>query len=319
MNARMRIPDFFIIGAPKCGTTALYSYLREHPHVFMPELKEPHFFCHDLHFPPRSAVRDRDAYLKLFAAAPDGALVGEASASYLYSEVAIPEILKVNERAKFIVILRNPVDMAYSFHSQLLSNLTEDIPHFPTAWQAQKDRSEGRNLPKYCVEPKFLQYRSIGSFSTQISRLMQFAARDRVFVCVFEEFTREPKRIYASMLRFLDLPAADRGSFPKVNANKQYRSMLLNRLLRRPPGPLDKLYAPLKRCANALGLRPRDLLERANSRRVPRPPLDSGFRAQLQAEFAPDIERLEDLLDQNLELWRDRARLEASSDRVAPG
>jgi Sulfotransferase domain len=314
----VRFPDFFIVGAPKCGTTALYTYLREHPGVFMPELKEPHFFCHDLRFPQRSAVRDRDVYLKLFAGASDNTLLGEASASYLYSEVAIPEILKVNQRAKFIVILRNPVDMAYSFHSQLLSNLTEDISHFPTAWQAQEARRYGRNLPKHCIEPKFLQYKLVCSFSSQISRLMRVAPRDQVFVCIFEEFICEPKRIFASMLRFLDLAAADRVSFPQVNANKQYRSMLLNRLLRRPPGPLDKLYSPLKRFANALGLRPRDLLERANSRLVARPPLDSRVRAQLQAEFAPDIERLEQLLDHDLERWRDGARAEVSSDRVAP-
>ncbi|MGH6917730.1 MAG: sulfotransferase, partial [Geminicoccaceae bacterium] len=84
MKHTMRIPDFFIVGAPKCGTTALYNYLRDHPRIFLPERKEVHFFCDDLNFPTRSAIRDWNEYLALFVGATDYMLIGETSASYLY-------------------------------------------------------------------------------------------------------------------------------------------------------------------------------------------------------------------------------------------
>jgi hypothetical protein len=303
----MPVPDFYIVGAPKCGTTALYSYLKEHPGVFMPDRKELHYFCRDLQFPARSAVRDREEYLGFFGAAPPHAVIGEASASYLYSEVAVSEILRVNPRAKFIAILRNPVDMAFSFHSQLLGNLNEDIPDFPTAWDAQAARQAGSRLPKHCAEPKFLQYKAVCSFSTQIARLLQSAPREQVLVYIFEEFVRDPRQIYSNVLRFLGLPDQERESFAKVNANKRYRSMFLNRLLRRPPRALEGIYLPLKRCANAVGVRPRGWLERINSKRVPRRALDGSFRARLEAEFAPDIAQLEQLLGRPLEVWHQHA------------
>jgi hypothetical protein len=76
----LRRPQFFIVGAPRCGTTALYTYLRQHPRIFMPECKEPHFFCDDLDLPDR--VRASDAYSDLFAPAPNDSLLGEASVYY---------------------------------------------------------------------------------------------------------------------------------------------------------------------------------------------------------------------------------------------
>ena len=301
----MRVPDFFVVGAPKCGTTALYSYLRDHPRIFMPERKEIHYFCDDLNFPKRSAIRDWTEYLDLFIGATSDMRIGETSASYLYSDVAIHNIMNANSNAKLIAILRNPVDMAYSFHAQLLSNLNEDTNDFSKAWSLQESRQNGVNIPKYCTEPKFLQYKSVCCFSSQITRLMQSAGgRDNVLIVIFENFAREPRIVYERILDFLDLPSDGRTSFPKVNANMAYRSALLNRLVRRPPGPVDALYSTMKRGANALGLRPRRLLERINAQRTPRAKLDADFRRHLEAEFAPDIERLEAILGCKLDAWR---------------
>lgn len=299
----MRVPDFFIVGAPKCGTTALHRYLREHPQIFMPEKKEPHYYSRDLNFPSHTAIRSRDDYLGLFAAAPKNVLTGEASASYLYSEVAIPEILRANPAARFIAILRNPVDMAYAFHSQLLTNLNEDVGDFQTAWQLQANRSAGRDLPRLCTEPKFLQYKAVCSLSEQISRLLQRVPAEQIMICIFEDFKREPKTTYESILRFLDLPSDGRTDFPIANPNRVYRNPHLNRLVRRAPRFLGAVYLPLKRCANGLGLRPRAMLERLNGRHVPRAVLDPRFRSTLETEFSADIARLEELLGRGLELW----------------
>ncbi len=304
----MRVPDFFIIGAPKCGTTALHSYLRDHPRIFMPERKEIHFFCEDLNFPRRSSVRDRDEYLGLFAAATDDMLIGEGSASYLYSDVAVAKILTANPNAKLIAILRNPVEMAYSFHSQLLTNLNEDVTDFRAAWSLQANRRNGMDIPQLCSEPRFLQYRSVCCFPDQIDRLIrQVQDRGNVLICIFEDLAKEPRAVYERILEFLDLPSDGRTSFEKVNANTVYRSALLNRLVRRPPPALDAAYALMKRGANSLGLRPRGLVERINARRTPRARLADDVRVQLEAEFAPDIVRLETILGRSLDVWRRHA------------
>ena len=96
--------DFCILGAPKCGTTALYAYLRTNPQVFMPQIKEPHFYSDDiarfddgLNRPPQS----RQDYCEMFASAADEQLLGEASTLYLFSERAVPNILKDSPDARF--------------------------------------------------------------------------------------------------------------------------------------------------------------------------------------------------------------------------
>ena len=137
------MPDFFIAGAPKCGTTALFSYLQTHPGIFLPaerpgtsrlSAKEPHYYCTD--FPNYRRCRSREDYLRLFTDAAAGTLVGEASVWYLYSEVAIPRIMAEIPKAKFIVLLRNPVNMAHSLHNLLYHTLDEDIADFGCAWEA---------------------------------------------------------------------------------------------------------------------------------------------------------------------------------------
>src|SRR5882757_7658017 len=139
-------PDFFIVGAPKCGTTALYRCLEAHPEIFVPERKELHHFGTDLYSP--TYVRQLDEYLSLFAAAGDAKRVGEASVWYLFSKRAATEINAFNPQASVIIMLRNPVEMLHSLHSQHLYNGTEEISDFATALNAEGDRKMGRCLPK---------------------------------------------------------------------------------------------------------------------------------------------------------------------------
>jgi hypothetical protein len=136
-----RRPDFFIVGAFKSGTTALYEYLRQHPQVFMPFHKEPLFFGDDL--TRRYGRMTLDHYLSLFKEAGEGQRVGEASAWYLYSQCAANEIRGFSADAQIIVMLRNPVDVMHAQHSQLLFNAAEDIPDFGAALEAEPSRRNG--------------------------------------------------------------------------------------------------------------------------------------------------------------------------------
>jgi hypothetical protein len=112
-------PNFFIVGAPKCGTTALYEYLQPHPRIFLSRIKEPHYFARDLGSYPR--IKTAQEYAGIFAESTSEHLaLGEASVYYLRSAVAIPLIREFNPAARLIAMFRNPVDMVYSLHSQLL-------------------------------------------------------------------------------------------------------------------------------------------------------------------------------------------------------
>ena len=132
-------PSFFIIGAPKCGTTTLYSWLKSHPDIFMPGGKEPHFFAQNLS-DRYCRIRHHDDYMALFDSARNDQCCGEASVLYSMHPQAIEAILEWSPVAKFIFMLRNPVDMAPSYHRQLLINLEEDIEDFEQAWHLQENR-----------------------------------------------------------------------------------------------------------------------------------------------------------------------------------
>ena len=125
----MRKPDFFIAGAPKCGTTAMHTYLQTHPEVFVSKVKEPSFFATDLHN-SNPLVCNIEEYLSLFAEVRDEKRVGEASTGYFYSQNAAKELKEFNPSASIIIMLRNPVDMMYSLHGQLLYQGNEDLVNF---------------------------------------------------------------------------------------------------------------------------------------------------------------------------------------------
>src|SRR5690349_13337870 len=136
----MKRPDFFLVGAPKCGTSLMDTYLARHPDVFMCS-KEPHYFGADLAFnnPPRSL----ENYLSLFEGSDAAKRVGDSSVWYLWSRTAAAEIKEFAPEASILVMLRNPVSMMHSLHSHLLYTADENIASFEQALAAEPDRREG--------------------------------------------------------------------------------------------------------------------------------------------------------------------------------
>ncbi len=295
MTAR---PDFFIAGAAKCGTTALFAYLSQHSSVFMPPMKEPKYFCSDLK--TAGGVYDREAYEALFASAPPGCLTGEASTMYLYSKVAIERIMAHNPRAKIIVMLRHPVDAAHSLHSARWGYGHENIADFEEAWHAQAARLAGERLPPRWPDPATLQYGEIYRYAPQVRRVLDHVPEAQRHFVIYEEFFAAPRRHYAQILRFLNLKPDIPGSFPVVNPVVGPRSLRLERMLRDPPPWLRSLYAPLRPVFRAAGLRPAGLARRFNRAPRPKRALPAAFRAELERHFAADIAELERLLGRRL-------------------
>lgn len=304
-NQAQHIPDFFLVGAPKCATSSLHLLMLQHPDIFMCSPKEPHFFCTD--FPGLAEVPDRAAYSALFDDAPDGACLGEASAFYLSSRDAAQNIHGANPAAKIILSIRNPAEAAFSLFHQLKDGFREDQADFEAAWDLQQDRAQGRHLPAYCPEPAQLQYRQVYSYHDQITRYFDVFGRDQVKVLRFEDIKNTPDQVIGELLEFIGMPAFEAEvTLAKTNTRRQPRFPGLTRFLSSPPPLLRPLMGPLKRGLNGLGIKPSVVMMKHLSRSAgPQTTrLAPELRQRILAEFAGDIDRLEKLLGQNFAPWR---------------
>jgi hypothetical protein len=300
-SLNLKKPNFFIVGAPKCGTTALYHYLKTHPDIFLAP-KEIHYFCKDFTNYNRFH-NDNDYLVKNFAYVTTQKLIGDSSVWYLYSKVAAQKIKDFSPSAKIIIMLRNPVEMLYSLHSQLLFEGDESILSFEDALSAIKERKLGNNLPqrnKSANEALF--YLEVPIFSEQVKRYFDIFGREKVLVIIYDEFCQSPENSYLRTLDFLGVaPPEQMPSFERINSNKKIRSKLFWRVRHFSPFWLRKIWRtflpPLLR-GNILRA-----ISRINTYESPREPMKSETRTWLQKKFSPEINRLSALLGKDLSHW----------------
>lgn len=301
----MKRPNFFIVGAPKCGTTALHEYLGGHPNVFMAR-KEPHFFATDLSDRGVTALGD---YLKLFEAAGNEHLaVGEASVWYFHSQEALRNIHDFDPNARIIAMLRNPVDLIYSWHSQLVFSLMEDEKDFEKAWRLQAERARGNKLPQRCPYPGYLDYARVGRLSGGVERILGIFPPERVKLVLFDDFVQSTRTVYEDVLAFLGVAAPADIDFTPRNENKTYRLAFLAGLLREPPPFLRRSVRTAERLLRTDRLRLIDTVRRLNTNAGRRKPLSPAFRRELITEFSDDIDRLARLLGRDLDSWKSAGR-----------
>ena len=305
-----RIPDFFVVGAPRCGTTAISKYLARNPHICFSRPKEPHFFSIIMEEKPDADLHND--YLALFFRHCDQPYQakGEGSVSYLYYPRAIQRIQQLNPQARFIVMVRNPIDMIHSYHARLLAILDEDVEDFATAWDLQEDRARGEQLPAHCRTPYLLQYAEIGKIGKQVERLFQTAGRENCHVVLFDDFISDTLGSYRQVLDFIKVDYDGETEFPPVEVSRFYRYRWLHLLLKRPPTRVVQYTLNIEQRARRKGKkrsrlkRMRKWLLRKNTVVRKRTPLDEAMRKQLRETFASDIEILGRLLGRDLGYWR---------------
>jgi len=289
-------------------------YLGKHPQVFMNErVKEPHFFGRDLHHAGGQQRRRRSAeeYVALFDGATDEVWVGEGSTSYSYSESAASEIREFNSSARVVLMLRNPIDMMYSWHSYLLYTGAETLA-FADALAAEDGRKRGVGLPngRYLLEGLF--YRKIACYADHLSRFVSVFGRDHVHAIIFDDFVQDTARTYTETLEFLGVDQAFQPSFERVNSNPTIRSTTLRTLVRRPPAILRTLARTVL-TEQQLGRFAHTVMRTLNTTAAARRPMDPTLRRQLQSEFRPEVDRLGRMPGRDLSHWisDDPVRLEA--------
>ncbi len=301
----VRKPNFFIIGAPKCGTTAMSEYLRTHPNVFMSEPKEPSFFSEDV---GRSSYRSSDEYLGLFARArPCQSVVAEASTRYIHSKLALPKIKLFEPQAKLMVMLRRPSDLVYAFHSELLRQGIESEQDFEKAWALQDIRASGKALPPARKNAHSLQYKWIGSLGSQMRILFRTFPRDQIHIITFDDFIANPGGEYRNLLSFLELPDDGRKEFPRINENIQYKWLWLGQFPKRLRGYVTRPLATLRRKTGFRGTGLIKTIDRFNAEASSRLPLRPEFRQYLDEVFSDEVKLLEELLGRDLSIWRGNA------------
>ncbi|KFI22372.1 sulfotransferase family protein [Nitrosococcus oceani] len=288
-------PDFFIVGAPKSGTTSMMRYLDEHPNIAMPQRREPNFFGKDFNW-PQFKIGTWEDYLAIFHDAPDLVRIGEKSVWYLYSATAAQEIKNFNPESRIIIMLRSPIDMMVSLHQQLLKTDDENIVSFESALQAETLRKKGLQMPPRTRLREGLFYREVARYSEQVERYIQVFGKDKVHIIIYDEFKRNPANEYYRVLDFIGVEKNFLPKFRIYNARSRFRSYFLKRLIMKEP-----LYYRLIPGAIRSALEWR--IERWN--RIPgqHVPISQNLRKCLKEELQQDVERLSSIIGRDLSDW----------------
>ncbi|MDQ3105590.1 MAG: sulfotransferase [Actinomycetota bacterium] len=299
------LPDIYLVGAPKAATTSLTRWLDSHPDLYFCRPKEPFYWSTD--YPRMRAHRGFDtraAYERLYDSADARRAKHncDGSTTYLYSETAVPAILQEVPNARFVVTLRNPVDLLNSWHRSQLIGLNEDETDFARAWRRSLD---GRAPDADFLDSKRVDYPMMGRLGQAVQRLVDTVPEGAAHFVVFEDVVERPDQVWRSVTEFLGIPAEPVPSFQVHNpSTKMYRFELAHRLKARPPtvlaGPVRTIrQAVWRRRGNPTLKRVRGLLWRGEAK----PELPSSLRRELTDYFASDVQLLGELIGRDLSAW----------------
>jgi hypothetical protein len=313
-TAEENVPDFFIVGHPKCGTTALYEMLRRHPQIYMPELKEPWFFASDMlprFQPPRSASPPEtlEEYVTLFDEARPGQLSGEASSTYLLSDTAAERIAEVRPDARIIAILREPASFLRSLHLQLLRTHVEASRTFREAISLEPSRREGKKIPRRSHRPQLLLYSDHVRYVEQLGRYYEVFPAEQILVLIYDDFRRDNDATVRAVLKFLG--ADEQAPIDVMDANPtviRMRSQQLDELMNVISvgrGPISRTLKAGVKALTSSNLRSTAM--RMTQRHLiygrPQPP-DEDLMLELRRRYKAEVVALSEYLDRDLvTLW----------------
>ncbi len=292
-------PNFFIVGAPKCGTTAMDDYLSVHPEIFM-ATKEQHFFGKDLGY--TITRTNKEAYQKSFEGSGNKKIIGEASVWYLFSKTAASEIKEFSPDAKILIMLRNPVDMVYSLHSQNIYDCNEDVLSFEEALSKEPQRKNKTDIPESSSFIDCLLYTEAGSFTHQVKRYIDVFGKENVMVIIYDDFKKDTATQYKKVLDFLGVDNSFKPDFSIVNSNKIFKNPGLHKLIKSPSEKqkrfVRKLF-PFK----SLRLKAMEFFYNKNIRKEERKKMLEVTRTKLISVFAEDVKKLSILINRDLNNW----------------
>lgn len=292
----MKLPNFFIVGAAKSGTTSLYHYLRQHPQIFMPEVKEPSYFMDW-----DGGIKSFDDYISLFFDAKDEKALGEASTGYLYEPEAASRIRERFPQARIVIILRNPVEMCFALwrHMKRLGKRGERLS-FEAALAEENMRLSNPRFRAACIQSWHANfyYFNRALYYPQVRRYLDIFGSERLLVLLFESFKGNPMETCRTVFRFLQVEDSFNPDITRHNVGVEVRHRGLKRALDNPHPIFVQMSTLLP---HEKIQRVKELLKRINIR--PAPTMKRQTRLMLAEAFSSDIELLCRLLDKDLTAW----------------
>lgn len=300
---RVYLPNFLIVGAQKSGTTSCYYYLKQHPEIFMSAIKEPHFIVEQFfEYPPnglgsvriyKHRIKDFSDYCKLYQTSGGKKAVGESCADNLYYyEKAIPYIKHFLGNPKIIIILRNPVERAYSAYTELIRDNLEYLS-FEDALKEEENRiNEGWYNAWF--------YRDVGFYYKPVKAYVE--AFDRVKICLFDDLTNDAFSFIKGIHEFL---AVDTAFVPNLktiyNTSGIPKFRRLNRFFVKP----TRLHSVTKRIGKLILKDDRwvKLRDTLRGKLLTKKDMNPETRRHLQDVYRDDIQRLETLIGRDLSTW----------------
>ena len=306
-----RVPEFFIIGHEKCGTTALYKMLRRHPQVFMPDYKEPRFFSSDIRArspkPGGPKPQTLEAYMTLFAGARPDQLAGEASPQYIRSPGAAARIAQVRPDARIIAILREPASFLRSYHQQCVQSALESERDLRTALALEPERRQGRHLPPGSESPAWLLYSEHVRYVEQLRRYHAVFPPEHVLALIYDDYRRDNIETLRRVLRFLEVDDT-LGLEPietKRETHTAVRFMPLHRVSRKLRMAKHKPESAGTVARTVSRITPRSAQMAWRRLVYSRPaPADAELMSELRRRFKPEVVALSEYLGRDLvALW----------------
>lgn len=210
--------DFIIAGTQKGGTTALDDYFRTHQNICMADKKEVHFFDEDRYFEKKSPNYSK--YHKYFSPNDYSQVIGEATPIYMYWNKAIERIHVYNPQIKLIIILRNPIDRAFS-HWNMERDKGRESRKFLTAIL---DEDSKINSPNYS-QNKILSYLDRGHYSQQIKNIYNYFNKNQLLILRSEDLRENPDNTLMNIAEFLSIPPFDPVYHKEVNSRSYPHKM----------------------------------------------------------------------------------------------
>ena len=291
----MKNPNLFIVGAPKSGTTFLYHYLKQHPDIYFPNFKEPHFFGSDLIRRNGAYNLSLDEYQDLFKT--DKKIIGEASTFYIFSKDAPEEIYNFNPKAKIIIMLRDLVDLVHSLHSQFVFSGDEVIEDFTQALELEDSRLSGNRIPNQTTVVNKLFYTSnILSLPRSIKSFIRYFGRENIKFIDLDDIKKNPKKVYFETLEFLNIDSNfNIPDFKIINKNKTYKSKTIRDFIKKYSIFLGSLRSKVFK--KPLGLI--KALESANKSENNRAPIPDDLYIKLKDQFSQVDLEIKNIINNN--------------------
>ncbi|MEN8215313.1 MAG: sulfotransferase [Pseudomonadota bacterium] len=296
----MALPNFLIIGAAKSGTTSIASYLGQHPQVYMSPLKEPHFFAFegeqlDLRGPAyrevhRTAVTDLETYQRLFQNVSNEIAIGEASTTYLVFPGTAERIKRYIPEVKLIVILRHPVEKAFSSFLHLRRDGREKSTDFIQAFNDSESRTLGNWTPLWL-------YKQMGFYYSQLQRYYNLFDRDQIKVYLYEDLHKNPLGLISDIYHFIGV---DNTFVPDISIRENVSGIPRNRMIHSLLHSKNPIRNILGNSYRKLPLSFRNSIRRSN---LSKPVLPIEIRNELIDIYREDILKLQVLIQRELSVW----------------